>query len=229
MTDRRAPTPLPADRRLRPSGTADAPRWRGLVHLAALIMAVPAASVLVWRDGGGEGVGLYAVALVALYAASTAYHLGAWSPVARRRLRQVDYAMIPLYIAASLTPYCLLGVPGTVSLVVLGVAWFGAAASVLGTAIRFEASRRLIAWASLALGWLPAATLPDAIHRLSPSQLTLLLSMGLLYTVGAAVLATKWPDPNPEVFGYHEVWHTMVVLASACYFVLIWSLAAARH
>jgi hemolysin III len=229
MTDKSARAPLSTDRRLRPSGSEDAPRGRGLVHLAALIVAVPAACVLVWRNGAGGGVGLYAVALVCLYAASTAYHLGAWSAVARRRLRQVDYAMIPLYIAAAMTPYCLLGVPGTVAFVVLGIAWFGAAAAVLATAVRFEATRHLNALAYLPLGWLPAATLPEAVHRLNTSQLALLVSMGVLYTAGAVVLATKWPDPNPEVFGYHEVWHTMVVLASACYFVLIWSLAAARH
>jgi hemolysin III len=147
----------------------------------------------------------------------------------RRRLRQLDYAMIPVYIAGCITPYCLLGVPGTLSSVVLGFAWFGAAAAVFGTAFCFEATRRLIASGYLALGWLPAVTLPEAINRLGAAELCLLVSAGLLYTAGAAVLATKWPDPDPEMFGYHEVWHTMVVIASGCYFVLVWSLAAARH
>jgi hemolysin III len=72
-------------------------------------------------------------------------------------------------------------------------------------------------------------TLPEAFHRLSTPQLALLASMAFLYTTGAGVLATRWPDPNPEVFGYHEVWHTMVVVASACYFVLVWLLAAPHH
>jgi hemolysin III len=183
----------------------------------------------VWRHGVGGGVGLYSVTLVALYAASATYHLGSWSAPVRRRLRQLDYAMIPVYIAGCITPYCLLGVPGTLSSVVLGFAWFGAAAAVFGTAFCFEATRRLIASGYLALGWLPAVTLPEAINRLGAAELCLLVSAGLLYTAGAAVLATKWPDPDPEMFGYHEVWHTMVVIASGCYFVLVWSLAAARH
>jgi hemolysin III len=144
-------------------------------------------------------------------------------------LRQVDYAMIPLYIAACMTPYLLLGVPGEVSLVVLGLGWLWAAAAVLGTATCFEATRRLAAWAYLVLGWIPVVTLPEAVHRLSTPQLALLASMAFLYTTGAGVLATRWPDPNPEVFGYHEVWHTMVVVASACYFVLVWLLAAPHH
>jgi hemolysin III len=75
------------------------------------------------------------------------------------------------------------------------------------------------------LGWLAVFTLPDAAERLSAGQLALMASMALLYTSGAAVLAVKWPDPAPEVFGYHEVWHSMVVIATACGFMLVWSLA----
>jgi len=169
-------------------------------------MAMPGSAALVWRDGVGGGVGLYAVALVGLYAASAGYHLCSWSPAARRRLRQVDYAMIPLYIAACMTPYCLLGVPGEISLVVLGLGWFGAGAAVLGTTIKFEATRRLTSSSYLVLGWLAVVTLPEAVHRLSTPQLALLGSMGFLYTAGAGVLATRWPDPNPEVFGSGTPW-----------------------
>jgi len=228
VNDKGTRTPQSTDHRLRLSGSGEAPRTRDLVHLEALVVALPASAALVWRDGVGGGVGLYAVALVGLYAASAGYHLCSWSPAARRRLRQVDYAMIPLYIAACMTPYCLLGVPGEISLVVLGLGWFGAGAAVLGTTIKFEATRRLTSSSYLVLGWLAVVTLPEAVHRLSTTQLALLGSMGFLYTAGAGVLATRWPDPNPEVFGYHEVWHTMVV-ASACYFVLVWSLAAPHH
>lgn len=71
-------------------------------------------------------------------------------------------------------------------------------------------------------------TLPEAVHRLGTRQFALLGVLGLFYTPGAAVLAARWPDPAPKVFGYHEVGHTMVIIASACGFVLVWSLAAAR-
>ncbi len=229
MTGGRTEAASPTDRRLRPTGSDDAPRGRGLVHLAALVLALPAAGVLVWRDGAGDGVAVYAVALVGLYAASASYHLGAWSPESRRRLRQVDHAMIYVFIAASMTPYCLLGAPGATSLVVLGLVWLGAAAAVVTTTFRFEARPRLTSAAYLALGWLAVVTLPEAVHRLSAFELALLGAMALLYTAGAGVLASRWPDPSPELFGYHEVWHTMVVVASACYFVLVWSLAAPRH
>jgi len=229
VSDEAARAARSADRRRRPSGTGAAPRARGLVHFGALVVALPACAVLVWRGGAGRGVGVYAVALVGMYAASATYHLGSWSPAALRRLRQLDYAMIPVYIMACITPYCLLCVPGRVSLVVLGVGWFWAGADVLSTAISFEATRRFTSVSYLLLGWLPMVTLPEAIHALSAPQLALFGLMGFLYTAGAGVLATRWPDPRPDVFGYHEVWHAMVVVASACYFVLVWSFAVLRH
>jgi hemolysin III len=218
-----------AQGRLRLSGSGEAPRGRGLLHLGALVVALPAAAVLVWRDGPGSGVWLYAVALVGLYAVSASYHLYPWGPAARRRMRQVDREMIFVFIAASTTPYCLLGAPGELSDAVLGLVWLGAAVAVLAIATRFEASQRFTSAAYVVLGWVTVLTLPAAVHHLGARQLALLGTLGLLYTAGAGVLAAKWPDPAPRVFGYHEVWHTMVVIASACGFVLIWSLAAPRH
>ena len=217
-----------AGRRLRLSGSEEAPRGRGLLHLGALLVALPAAVLLVWRDGPGRGVGLYAVALVGLYAVSASYHLVSWAPTARQRMRLADHEMIFLFIAASATPYCLLAVPGKLSDVVLGLVWLGAGAAAVSVATRFEASRRLTSAAYVVLGWLAVVTLPEAVHRLGAGQLALLGALGLFYTAGAAVLAARWPDPAPKVFGYHEVWHTMVVIASACGFVLVWSLAGAR-
>jgi hemolysin III len=190
------------------------------------MLALPASVVLVCRDGIGGGVGFYGLALVGMYATSVCYHLGSWSPAARQRWREVDHAMIYVFIAACITPYCLLGVPGTASSVVLALSWFGAGVAVLTTAIRFEETRRSMSSLYLLLGWLPIVTLPEAIRDLSLLEVVLIGSMGLLYTFGAGVLLLKRPDPVPEVFGYHEVWHTMVVVASACYFVVVWFLAA---
>ncbi|MFZ0059482.1 MAG: hemolysin III family protein [Acidimicrobiales bacterium] len=229
MGDQRDASPRPTSRRLRPTGSAESPRGRGLIHLGALVLALPAGVLLVCRYGVGEGVGVYALTLVGLYAASVSYRLGRWSPIAFRRARQVDYAMIYVFIAGCMTPYCLLAVPGAVSRVVLAIGWFWVAAAVLTIAIWFEATRRFMSWAYLLLGWLPVVTLPEAIHDLTTLQFILVGAMGLLYTAGVGVLAARWPDPRPEVFGYHEVWHTMVVVASACYFVVVWSLAAPHY
>jgi hemolysin III len=219
----------PTGRRLRLSGGGDAPRARGLLHLGALVVALPAGALLVWRHGPGGGVVVYIVALVGLYAVSASYHLCSWAPKLRRRMRQADHAMIFVFIAASVTPYCLLAVPGKFSDVVLGLVWLGAGGGVLAVVTRFEASRRLTATAYIVLGWLSVLTLPAAVHHLNARQFFLLALVGLFYTAGAGVLAARWPDPMPKVFGYHEVWHAMVVLASACGFALVWSFAGVRH
>jgi hemolysin III len=170
-------------------------------------------------------VAVYALALVGLFAVSAGYHLCPWTPASRRRMRLIDHQMIFVFIAAATTPYCLLAVPGTLADVVLGLVWAGAVAATVAVAVHFDASRRVTSTAYIVLGWLAVFTLPDAAERLSTGQLALMASMALLYTAGAAVLAVKWPDPAPEVFGYHEVWHTMVVIATACGFMLVWSLA----
>jgi hemolysin III len=196
--------------------------------LGALVAALPAAGVLVWRHGPGDGVALYALALVGLFAVSASYHLCSWAPPARRRMRLLDQQMIFVFIAASTTPYCLLAVPGALAYVVLGAAWLGAAAAALAVATRFEASRHITSTAYIVLGWLAIVTLPEAVQHLGARQLALMTSMALLYTAGAGVLALKWPDPAPAVFGYHEVWHAMVVIATACGFAFIWSLAGHR-
>jgi hemolysin III len=211
------------------TGSAEAPLGRGLVHLGALVIAVPAVVLLIWHQGFGGGVGIYAAGLVGLYAVSAAYHLHSWSPAALRRLRKLDYATIYLFIAASMSPYCLLGVPGAFSRAVLWLGWLAAGVAVAVIVLRFEQARRVLSWGYLLLGWLIVVTTPAALRDLSAQELALLTATGLIYTAGAGVLAARWPDPHPAVFGYHEVWHAMVVLASASYFAFIWSLASSAR
>jgi hemolysin III len=211
--------------RLRETGSDDAPLARGVVHFVALLVAIPAAFALTWRAGLGGGVWLYATALIGLFAVSATYHRYSWSSAARARWRQVDYAMIYLFIAASMTPYCLLAVPGVLANVVLAIGWLATVVAVTAITFYFHATRSYVSSGYLVLGWLVAVTFPVAFIRLSALQLTCLIATGLLYTLGTVVLATKWPDPRPAVFGYHEVWHTIVVAATACYFLLVWSIS----
>lgn len=211
------------ERTERLTGTPAAPRWRGRLHLFALALAVPTAAALVWHNPAPEAA-LYAVALVALFAVSTAYHLLPLSPARRHLLRRADHATIYLYIAAAYGPYCHWAVRGALGWVVLGVVWTGAG---LGVAVKGLDFRRTHAFSGvlyLVLGWTAVITLPRAGRVLDGVDLGLLVTMGALYTAGAAVLARRRPDPAPLVFGYHEVWHAAVVLATACYVVVVWRL-----
>src|ERR687892_318237 len=109
--------------------------------------------------------------------------------------------------------------PAGITLVAL--AWGGAAAGVLVTVLRLERWHRVGFAMYLVLGWLAAIAGPQLLHALSRVELALLVTGGILYTVGAVTLGRKRPDPRPAVFGYHEVWHTLVVGATACHFTLV--------
>ncbi len=211
---------------LRLSGVDTSPSLRGWLHLAAFVIAVPAGVVLVVRSGEQGDIVLYAVSLIALYGVSAAYHLLRLRPGARYWMRRMDHAVIYLFIAGAFTPMCLLVAPGTNGKVLVAVAWIGAAVGVTIKLVNLERTRVLGGTLYILLGWLAMAILPAIVHRLDAEQLALLFVQGALYTVGALVLVVRRPDPYPDVFGYHEVWHTMVVVATACYYLVLWSLFA---
>lgn len=172
---------------------------------------------------------VYAVGLVAMYAISAAYHRLPLNAARRRLLRQADHATIYLFTAASYTPFCLLVVPGTLGRVVLALAWTGAVA---GVTIKVVGFARLAITGSvlyLVLGFLAALTLPGAAKVLDGAELGLILATGLVYVSGAVVLFTRRPDPVPHLFGYHEIWHGCVVLASGFYYLAVWEMAGLGH
>lgn len=214
----------PRERPIRPSGTPVTPKWRGRLHLGALIFAVPAAVVLVVRDPVPSVV-TYAVGLVMLYAVSSSYHLLPLAEPARHRMRQADHSMIYIFIATAYTPLCIIGLPGNLGKVILALAWLGAAVGVTMAIAGLERTRLVGGPLYIVLGWLAVLTLPEAIAHLQGVELALLAVMGVLYTAGAVAFSLRWPDPVPEVFGYHEVWHSSVIVASACYYAVVWMLS----
>jgi hemolysin III len=211
---------------LRLSGVDTSPRLRGWLHLAAFVVAIPAGGLLVSRSGVQGSIVLYAVTLAALYGVSAAYHLLPMTTRARYWMRRVDHAVIYVFIAGAFTPMCLLVAPGTNGQVLVALAWLGAAAGVTIKMVNLEQTRVLGGALYILLGWLAMAVLPAMLRRLDAVQLSLLFVQGTLYTLGALILVIRRPDPYPDVFGYHEVWHSMVVVATACYYLVLWSLFA---
>jgi hemolysin III len=215
--------PLAARRIVRLSGTELTPRWRGRVHLVALAAVIPAAVELVLRRPSLD-VETYAVGLIALFGVSSAYHLLPLTARCRRIMRKVDHVMIYLFIGASYTPFCWLALPRSLGIPVLALVWFGAAVGVVIKLAGFERARRSGSALYLVIGSLAIVTVPHTLQTFDPSQLGLLAATGGSYLAGAIVLFGRRPDPFPDRFGYHEVWHSAVVLAAAFYFVLVWSL-----
>lgn len=200
------------------------PLLRGWLHLVCFFLAVPAAVAVVAVATSGEARAaavVYAVGLVALFGVSGSYHRGRWTDAKRRLMQRLDHGTIFVMIAGSYTPICLLAVEGWMSVTLLVVAWAGA---VLGFALSFADSRVtrvLRGTLYIVLGWASVIAGPQLVRHLSPAELALIAIGGLLFTVGAIFLATRWPDPFPKVFGYHEVWHVLVVAAVVCHFVAI--------
>jgi hemolysin III len=201
------------------------PRLRGVFHQWAFFAAVAAGVVLVaLADGLRERLAtwVYAVALAAMFGASAVYHRVDWRTPARRAwARRLDHSTIFLFIAGTYTPFALLAFEGALAQVVLVAVWAGA---VLGLAVNLcwiDAPKWIGAIAYLAVGWVGVIAAPQLFSSLGIAAAVLVVVGGLLYTLGAVVYAVHWPDPFPTTFGFHELFHVLVVAAAVVQFVAV--------
>ncbi len=199
-----------------------APLLRGVSHFWALWFALVGAVVLVIVAHGATArvaAIIYGVGLCALFGSSALYHRWRWDPRWRPLLRRVDHSTIFVFIAASYTPVAVLVLRGTLQILVLSLAWAGAFAGVIFSLAWIDAPRWLVAGVYLGLGWMAIITLPQLLGRLGVAPVLLIAASGVLYTLGAVVYARRKPDPWPLTFGFHEVFHALVIAAAACHFV----------
>jgi hemolysin III len=200
------------------------PRLRGVSHQYAFYVALAAAAALVVVARGGEArlaALVYGLSLAAMFGASALYHRIDWSPGPRAWLRRLDHSMIFVLVAGTYTPFALLVVEPALGWTVLGVAWAGALAGVVISLVWIDAPRWLSAVLYVALGWVSIVMMPQLWERAGALAVLLLATGGLLYTFGAVVYARRRPDPAPSIFGYHEVFHALVIAAAAAHFAAI--------
>lgn len=210
----RAPEPLPR---------RDRPRLRGVSHQVAAIVAAPAAYWLATttRDGPARtGALVYGTTLVALLAVSALYHRRYWPSSVRHWIGRIDHSAIFLLIAGTYTPLCLLLGPGTGRTLLAGV-WIAAALGIVLVVLWHGMSKRLRSVLYVLLGWVIFPALPALRSAVGDWPLFLLFAGGFFYTVGAVVYALRKPDPFPRVFGFHEIFHLLVVAAAACHFAVV--------
>ena len=197
------------------------PVLRGWTHVVAFVLAIPAGIVLIVQADTAltrVAAAIYGASVILSFGTSAAYHRLARSPRARAIMQRLDHSMIYLLIAGTYVPACLVGLPLRWGIPLLAVVGAGA---VTGVVLKLAVFHR-VQWLSyslyLLIGWAALGALPGMIRYLPSTAFLLILGGGALYTLGFPVLLLKRPDPWPEVFGYHEVWHVLTIMAATLHF-----------
>lgn len=189
----------------------------GLLGLCFLLLRLPPSGD--WRSVTAALV--FGSSLVLLYLSSAAYHLLHVSDQVRLVLRRIDHALIFTLIAGTYTPFCMVTLRESSGTWILWTVWSIAIAGFFLSVFWIHAPRWLTTALYLFMGWFAALYIKSLYLALSAPAFAWLVAGGLSYTLGAIVYALKRPDPFPPHFGFHEIWHLMVLAGSACHFISI--------
>lgn len=201
------------------------PRLRGVFHQWAFFVSLVTGAVLVIVAPAGQAtlaVTIYAATVAGLFGVSAIYHRVNWrSGSARRWMRRLDHTMIFFLIAGTYTPFALLVLDGTLSTAILVGVWGGAFAGTILNLVWIDSPKWVTATVYISLGWFAVIAMPDMASELGVVAISLVCAGGVLYTAGAVIYAIKRPDPAPAVFGYHEIFHVLVIVAAALQYAAI--------
>ena len=199
------------------------PRWRGVSHQYAFFASIPLGLALVFAaptTRAAIGAATFTASLAALLGTSALYHRITWQPSTRYWLGQFDRAMIFVLIAGSYTPIALAAPPhDTAAATTVWAIWGIAAAGVVLTLFLKDAPKWGNSLLYVVMGSLGAFMVPEIIRSLGVAAVGLFTLGGALYITGAVVYGLERPDPFPRVFGYHEIFHALVVIAATVHFV----------
>lgn len=203
---------------------ASKPKLRGWSHFVAFVAAMTLAPILIVFSPGVAArfvAAEYAYAIAALFGVSALLHRGDWSPKAHLLLRRLDHSMIFVAIASTYTPVALLELPRRTGLILLGVVWTGALLGIASRVLWTNAPYPVIALPYVITGWAAVAVVGDVWDALGVAGFVLIIVGGGLYTLGAIIYALHKPNPWPRWFGYHEIFHLLVIAGAAVHYVAI--------
>jgi hemolysin III len=198
------------------------PTFRGLSHevaafafpvLGALLIPIARSASVRWA------VVVYTVGVTAMYATSACYHRGDWSDRTRLRLRRLDHSMIMIAIAATYTPFAVAVLDRRSATTLLAVVWSLAIFGIIAKVMWLQA--RWLGLLYIVIGWVALAYAPTLWRGVGVASFALIVLGGLVYSLGALVFATHRPDPVPTVFGFHEIFHALVIAAGLFFYVAI--------
>jgi len=200
------------------------PLLRGVIHQAGFTVSLVVGTLLIVGADGPRAhiaASVFASSVAICFGASALYHRVTWTPPVRLWMRRIDHAGIYVLIAGTYTAVCLLALTGAWRWTVLSIVWAGAVAAIVLKFAWVDAPKWLAAAIGLALGWVGVVAFPKLASTLDPAAVVLLGVGGLVYTAGAVVYVRRKPNPAPAVFGYHEVFHALTIVAVACQYVAI--------
>jgi hemolysin III len=201
------------------------PRLRGVSHEYAFFVSLALGTALIVLAKGTEArvaVAIYALSLSALFGVSALYHRVDWKrPSARRWMRRLDHTMIFFLIAGTVTPFALLVMEPPLSTALLIAVWAGALAGTFVELVWTDSPKWISAVVYIAVGMIGAIGFPAIVAEAGIGAGILIAGGGALYAAGAIVYAVGRPDPSPAVFGYHEIFHVLVIAAAAAHFAAV--------
>lgn len=203
------------------------PLLRGHFHLAAFFVAIGACSMLVARTHANRNLIaaiIYSLSLVGMFGVSALYHRPKWGDTARQWMKRLDHSAIYVLIAGTGTPICLLALPFSIGVMLFATIWFAAACGVLKSLFWTHSPKMVSAILYVGVGWIYVYYARSIALAVGTRSFVLLVLGGLIYTAGAVIYALKRPNPSPTYFGYHEIFHVLVIIAAAMHFMVIDSL-----
>jgi hemolysin III len=209
-----------------PAVEIEKPLLRGWSHAGAAVAAACVTAALCWQSRGDlpRAISLlvFGLTMLQLYLVSAVYHIGRWSEPTRGLLRALDHGNIFVLIAGTYTPICFNVLTGSMRAAMLALIWTLAVAGCTFAVFTDRAPRWTLPALCVAMGWVAIFSVPTLVELLHWPAVSVLIGGGVLYTVGALVYGLKRPDPFPRVFGFHEIFHLLVISGSAAFVTMIW-------
>ena len=199
------------------------PTWRGWIHTGTFPLAIAAGIVLIVLADGPAAKWSSAVFMTTsllLFGISALYHRFNWSPKTKVMLKRFDHANIFLLIAGTYTPLAVLALPPSKGVLLLVLVWIGATLGIAFRVFWVHAPRWLYVALYILLGWAAMMYIVD-LFQANVAMMILIVVGGLAYTAGAVIYGMKKPNPIPGVFGFHEIFHTLTVVAFMCHWTAI--------
>lgn len=216
MSDKTADAPLKT--------VSDKPVWRGVSHQWAFFLSLLGGGTMLALAPPGRAaiaVGIYVASVAGLFGCSALYHRPNWQPGTRAWLRRIDHSAIYTLIAGTYTPVAMLALPESQGQRLLWVAWIGAALGIVKSMAWAHAPKPISAALFVLMGWLVIGEWSSVSAAIGPRGVALLAIGGVCYTSGAVIYAKRKPDPWPKTFGYHEIFHVLVIVAALAHCAMV--------